>query len=98
MDYLEHDFAFVPVHFFGYFPVGFNKTVIIDALLVDIALPARKDIGIAGYDQSDLIFCKLFIKVSEPESWRSVFFSQKFVSCGPDKVVLEFQVADVKLP
>src|SRR5574344_2172090 len=71
---LERNFAFVPVHLFGYLPIRFDKTVIIDALLVDITLPARKDIGIAGYDQPDLIFCKLFIKVSEPGSGRSVFF------------------------
>ena len=47
---LEHNFAFILVNSFGYLPIGFNETVIVDALLVDITLPARENIGIAGYD------------------------------------------------
>src|SRR5512145_1806639 len=94
MHYLEHYPAPVFVHPISNLPVGFNETVVVNPLLFSITPSAWMDTGIAGYYQSNFIFCKLFIKVSESGSGRPVFFCHEFMRCRPYKTILKFHVTD----
>src|SRR5271157_1484831 len=95
MHYLKYNFAYVPVHHFGYLHVGFDKTIIIDSLLVNHTLSTRKYIRKACYDQPYVIFCKLLVDISDSGSGVSILFGHEFMRCRLYKVIMEIQIADL---